>query len=308
MSPGVALPGSIEGHRVTISRAVLLSMPGQPVHDLSAGFASKVGAVKDALTALAILLGGTFTYFKFVKAPTLGPRVKLNVHIVGEQSESRPADVHARNTEPTALRVDVTIKNEGQIALRLPAEADHTLSVLSVTRNGLSRATTATNNADGARLPAPAARFTDRDSYFAATNILHDDGVPPPNDVRLEPGEEACMSIVFGVPRGLDLAAFLVVLKRQDQVQKLAQNRMRSLGDAQRGAGRIRGRSTKGRTVTAGRRLPGPYTPSPQSYWRCDVPDCAETAVTEDDSREPVCRVHHRAMRPASEDGRRRGR
>jgi hypothetical protein len=45
------------------------------------GMATKdaVTTTRDGLTALAVIVGGLFTYFKFVKGRIIGPRVQLIV-------------------------------------------------------------------------------------------------------------------------------------------------------------------------------------------------------------------------------------
>lgn len=184
---------------------VLATSPPLPVAPAAAhGNALVLTTIKDALTAAALLVGGGFAYFKFIKGRVLGPRARPLVHA------SMP-DVPNPTTGTTELRVIVTVRNEGQILLRLPIESDQLLTVRSLTRRGLDAAAQppsgATSNA-----PRPAASWARADTFLARTNIIQDEGLPPPTDIRLEPGEDLRVGVIFAVPAGHEAAAFLVVL------------------------------------------------------------------------------------------------
>jgi hypothetical protein len=51
-----------------------------------------------------------------------------------------------------------------------------------------------------------------RDAYFAKANVLLDNGKPPADDIKLQPGQELQLMAVFPVPGQHNAAAFLVVL------------------------------------------------------------------------------------------------
>jgi hypothetical protein len=169
--------------------------------------------IKDALTAIALVVAGAFSYFKFIKGRVLGPRVRLAVSVaVAPPPEDRPS-LLGRRPPPVAmaLRVDVAIRNDGQIVLRIPRESEQRLTVRSLTKDGLAAASLpgADMTPDG---PLRAASWARDDIYFAQTNLIEDEGVPPPRDIKLEPGEDYRVGIVFGIPAGHTASAYLVVL------------------------------------------------------------------------------------------------
>ena len=159
--------------------------------------ATIVTAVKDAATAAAIVAGGLFTYFKFVRGRTTAPRAKLTLtgHTL---AAAGPA---AGIIGSAAVAVEVRLVNTGQIQLTLPADEQQLLTICSV-----SQATAFT----GRDLSPVAASWKEPDAFFGQTDLLLDEGQPPSEQLRIEPGEEVTFAALFPVPAAPVAAAFLV--------------------------------------------------------------------------------------------------
>jgi len=148
----------------------------------------------DLLTVAAIIVGGIFAYFKFIKGRVLKPAIDLEIKAL---MAPRPGFT-------SALLVEVTIRNNGQPALKLPKDKEQLVSISSVTTEELTRA--------GVGLNQDPLSWKQPDAYFASANMLLDDGEQPKADLKLGPGQEATLAAVFPVPIGHHPAAFLVVL------------------------------------------------------------------------------------------------
>lgn len=163
--------------------------------------------IDDALTAAAIVIGGAFAYFKFIKGRVLTAvvgyeiRASVTAHAVPRRHIPRQPFI---GPPVGALMVEVAIRNNGQLAITVPRDSEQLVSVSSITAEELTRR--------GHELTQEAVSWKQPDAYFASANILLDDGEPPAGDVVLGPGDVLTLGVVFAVPSGHSAAAFLVVL------------------------------------------------------------------------------------------------
>jgi hypothetical protein len=79
---------------------------------------SWLSAANDGITALALLAGGAFTYFRFVRGRALHANLDLELAVV-------PQEVAGCE----ALVVDVIIKNTGTMRLSFPLDCDQILTL-----------------------------------------------------------------------------------------------------------------------------------------------------------------------------------
>jgi hypothetical protein len=163
--------------------------------------------IDDALTAAAIVIGGAFAYFKFVKGRVLTAavgyeiRASVTAHPVARRHMPRQPFI---GPPVGALTVEVAIRNNGQLAIIVPRDSEQLVSVSSITAEELAR--------HGPDLTQEAVSWKQPDAYFASSNILLDDGEPPGGDLVLGPGDVLTLDVVFAVPSGHNAAAYLVVL------------------------------------------------------------------------------------------------
>jgi hypothetical protein len=163
--------------------------------------------IDDALTAAAIVIGGAFAYFKFVKGRVLTAAVgyEIRASVTAHPVARRHMPRQPFNGPPVgALTVEVAIRNNGQLAIIVPRNSQQLVSVSSITAEELAR--------HGAGLTQEAVSWKQPDAYFGSANILLDDGEPPGSDLVLGPGDVLTLGVVFAVPSGHNAAAYLVVL------------------------------------------------------------------------------------------------
>jgi hypothetical protein len=179
--------------------------PGQSLHvDLAPDLLTQLN---DILTALAILAGGLFAYFKFFRGRVLNAGVSLEITgAMRPCGDQRRSLLGLRISQPTAgaLVIRVTIRNNGQRSLKIPKDSDQLLSVSSITMEALARA--------GEDLNQSPTSWKQADAYFARANILLDDGEQPRENIKLEPGDVLSLAAAFAVPARHNAAAFLVVM------------------------------------------------------------------------------------------------
>jgi hypothetical protein len=158
----------------------------------------------DALTAVAIVVGGVFAYFKFIKGRVLSAAtlIEIKASMASQPTPRRPAP-----PKPGALLVELVIRNNAQGALTVPKDSYQLVSISSITEEELART--------GQDLTQDALSWKCPDAYFAQTNMLLDDGNQPTDDITLGPGGAMTLAAVFAVPSGHNAAAFLVVVNSQ---------------------------------------------------------------------------------------------
>jgi hypothetical protein len=162
--------------------------------------------IDDALTAVAIVIGGAFAYLKFIKGRVLTAAVGYEIRAVVPVHATRRHIPRPSFAEPPAgtIAVEVAIRNNGQIALTVPRDSVQLVSVSSITAEALARC--------GQDLTQEAVSWKEHDAFFASTNILLDNGEPPSGDLVLGPGDVLTLGAVFALPNGHNAAAYLVVL------------------------------------------------------------------------------------------------
>jgi hypothetical protein len=154
--------------------------------------------ITSALTAIAIVVGGAFAYFKFIKGRVLNAAtlVEINATVT-----SRPLIQQTASPRPGALLVKMVIRNNAQGTITIPKDSEQFVYVRSVTEEELARA--------GQGLTQHAMSWKCPDAYYAETNILLLDQKPE-HDIPLGPGGAMTLTAVFPVPSGHNAAAFLV--------------------------------------------------------------------------------------------------
>lgn len=171
------------------------------------GVAAWISAATSLVTALGVVLGGAFAYFKFFRGRLFEPRVDLEVK-AGKLNLA----------EGLAMRVDVTIKNIGQTVLMF---ADEYLQQLLVVGLEYPRFTTACEDTEPVRWADPIWVFeqdvlADEGSFFALRqyriapknplkSVMKDAGEP------LEAGVALRRSILVPLPEDHD--CFLVIVR-----------------------------------------------------------------------------------------------
>ncbi len=156
--------------------------------------------LNDILTAVAIVVGGIFAYYKFLKGILpAGLRLKASMTLHPDQRRS----VLGRRSAG-ALAVEVTIVNSTLLPRTVPRDSRQLVSISSITEDQLARA--------GPDLTQGAMGWKEADAYFASANILLDNGQPPDTDIKLRRGQVLPLAAVFPVPRGHHAVAFLVVV------------------------------------------------------------------------------------------------
>jgi hypothetical protein len=169
--------------------------------------ATTITSIKDIATVVALIAGGLFTYFKFIKGRVLGPRasLKLQTHLItapaGKRRPTRPFGTPAEVGK--AIGIELCIRNTGQIQLKLPTNTQLLLTVSSITEAGAFCATDLTQDAESFKHP---------DAYFGETNLMLDEGAVPVVDVTIEPSEEARFTALLPIPAGHQAAAYHVVV------------------------------------------------------------------------------------------------
>ena len=159
--------------------------------------------ISDALTAIAIVVGGIFAYYKFLKGRGLGAPsgLELAASMVPQQDQRR---FMSRTCSAGALVVEVGIRNNGILTVTVPKNSRQLVSVSSITEEELVRA--------GPSLTQGALSWKRPDAYFASANMLLDNGHQPPEDIKLRQRQVLPLAAVFPVPREHHAVAFLVVL------------------------------------------------------------------------------------------------
>jgi hypothetical protein len=159
--------------------------------------------ISEALTVIAIVVGGIFAYYKFLKGRGLGAPsgLELAASMVPQQDQRR---FMFRTRSAAALVVEVGIRNNGILTVTVPKNSRQLVSISSITEEELVRA--------GPGLTQGALSWKRPDAYFASANILLDDGQQPPEDIKLRQGQVLPLAAVFPVPGEHHAAAFLVVL------------------------------------------------------------------------------------------------
>jgi hypothetical protein len=163
--------------------------------------------LNDVLTAVAILVGGFFAYFKFFRGRVLSAGVSLEISGSMRPCAGRKRSLLGlRTSRPTAgtLMIEVSMRNNGQRLLKVPKKSEQLVSISSITVEALARA--------GGDLNQGPMSWKQGDAYFAKANILLDDGDLPREDIKLEPGDVLSLAAAFAVPAGHNAAAFLVVM------------------------------------------------------------------------------------------------
>jgi hypothetical protein len=187
--------------------AVLLSASGptptpRPT-ELQASTASPdlLTDITNALTAIAIVVGGAFAYLKFIKGRVLNASTLVEVHasVAPYLLPRQPA-----STGPRALLVEMIIRNNAQRTVKIPKNRAQLVYISSITEEELARA--------GQDLTQNAMSWKRPDAYYAEANLsLDDDGQPPSGDISLDPGGAMRLTAVFPIPSGHNAAAFRVV-------------------------------------------------------------------------------------------------
>jgi hypothetical protein len=162
-----------------------------------------LSVISDVLTAIAIVVGGIFAYYKFLKGRGLSATsgLELAASMVPQQDQRR---FMFRPRSAAALVVEVGIRNNGILTVTVPKNSSQLVSVSSITKEELVRA--------GPGLTQGALSWKRPDAYFASANVLLDDGQQPPADIKLRQGQVLPLAAVFPVPAEHHAAAFLVVL------------------------------------------------------------------------------------------------
>jgi hypothetical protein len=155
--------------------------------------------ITNVLTAIAIVVGGAFAYFKFIRGRVLNAAILLEVNAALTSRSAAAATM----PKPSAFMVEITLRNNAQRALTVPKDSTLLVSVSSVTEEELAQA--------GEDLTQYALNWKRPDAYFAQTNLLLDNGEPPITDIVLGPGGAMTLAAVFAVPCGHKAAAYLVV-------------------------------------------------------------------------------------------------
>lgn len=154
--------------------------------------------ITNIVTTIAIIVGGSFAYVKFIKGRVLNAATLVEINAtVASQPLTRPA----ASARPTAVVVKMVIRNNAQRTLTVPKDSEQWVIIRSVTEEELARA--------GDDLNQHAMSWRSRDAYYAEANMLLLDP-PPQNDIQLDPGGAMTLTGVFPVPSGHNAAAFLV--------------------------------------------------------------------------------------------------
>lgn len=154
--------------------------------------------ITNAITAIAIVVGGAFAYLKFIKGRVLNAATLVEINAT---LTSRPLAQHLASPRPGALLVEMVIRNNAQSMLTIPKDSEQLVYVRSVTEEELTRA--------GQDLTQHALSWKCPDAYYAEANILLlDQGQE--HDIPLGPGGAITLTAVFPVPSGHNAAAFLV--------------------------------------------------------------------------------------------------
>jgi len=156
-----------------------------------------------ALTALAIIVGGFFAYYKFLRGRGIGAPAGLELTAsMVPPYDGRRLMMHRHLTG--AFAVEVRIRNKGILTVTVPRDSTQLVSVSSITEEETVRA--------GPDLTQRALSWKRPDAYFASANILLDEGQQPSRDIKLRQGQVLPLAAVFPVPRDHHAVAFLVVL------------------------------------------------------------------------------------------------
>lgn len=159
--------------------------------------------VDGALTAIAIVMGGIFAYYKYLKGRGIGAPAGLELTAsVVQGHDQRRFMLYRRSAD--ALVVEVGIRNNGILTVTVPKNSTQLVSVSSISDEEVVRA--------GPSLTQGALSWKRPDAYFASTNILLDNGQEPEKDIKLRQGQVLPLAAVFPVPHGHHAAAFLIVL------------------------------------------------------------------------------------------------
>lgn len=163
--------------------------------------------LSEAVTAAAIVIGGIFAYFKFVKGRVLSAALGLELKAcMAPHPEPRRSGLRRRFVGPSAsaLLVEVAIRNNGQLPLTVPRNSEQLVSISSITEEELTLV--------GPGLSQGPMSWKRPDAYFARANILLDNGQQPSSDLKLGSGDVIALATVFPVPNRHHAAAFLVVV------------------------------------------------------------------------------------------------
>ncbi len=158
--------------------------------------------LSDALTAIAITVGGLFAYYKFLKGRGAGAPagLELNASFVPHCDQQR---LMLPRRSAGALVVEVGIRNNGILTVTVPKDSDQIVSVSSISQEEVVRA--------GPCLTQESLSWKCPDAYFAKANVLLDNGQEPGKDIKLRQGQILPLAAVFPVPGEHHAVAFLVV-------------------------------------------------------------------------------------------------